>query len=985
MIDNFGTQDTNDSIDQFLGLDQQDATVEAKPVEEPKPIEQQPIETVEPKQVTNVEPAPTPAPIEPQPSAIDNRNLVDYEKIARNNANKEVDSFLGLDVENEAKDSIGDQAWDAVKSVGASLWGAIESASQISGDVTRGAIKGAAGGVAETTEFIGWVGHNLDKIDPLTHLSDIIGIGDPAGREKIFEEAHNSFKQIDTSLDTALPTGTAGDVTETLARFGVGLFGAGKFKAGITALTGNPALIGSATKGAIASMLGIDEQQKGIADLIESYPALKNPLTKFLSKGGEDEYALNKIKSFTDGIVGNAAAEWIGKGLQTVAKLAPFGWTKEATLRTARDEALEKLLPQLPKQVQQGFREAIEADPSLKDIAKGTHDAITMQYQSFLTTASHGLNILGNTSMATVRLAEKAIGRGVTILDDAVGGKILGGKPGVQAGEAMAKFDGMMQSLNQSFQMAGKALKTGQSAFGPTQKFDAPKELGAATFKADPNSKLGMFAEYWGKIVNPNFRVLGATDEFFRGLNYYGELHSLATKEAALKGLTGPALQAEKLSILQGQRPELLAQLQAAAGKEALRSTYARDPGWFAKGINQLRSHIPFGRVGVPFFNLIGNITKEGLERLPLTGPMFKEMRSAWAEGGVARADAIAKYTVGAAVALMYEGLASDGKIIADPEPGTWDVENATGRQPFSVNIGGKYIPLDQFDVLGQVLKTYGGLRQAAAKMVELYGDDDHDAMEAIGAGTMLIAKSFANNAWGESLISLFSTLGKGDAEKAGERVSNNIDKMLKDLTVPMVVQRTAQALDPYVRDAQGYLELLQKSIPGLSENLRIKYDVYGRELQPGRQGLGDVLNPARGSVVVDEKFDTFIRDKGFDIRMPTKQQSFDGIDVDLRKYPEVYTRMMELTGEVKSPKHGNKTLSETLSGLVAGEKFRSKKFLAAGDDEQERVVRAVINDYRELARTKIIRENEEFRIMIQNEKKLKRQADRAVKQILGK
>ncbi len=148
---------------------------------------------------------------------------------------------------------------------------------------------------------------------------------------------------------------TVGEITRQITKFGVGFIGAGKIMAPIKAFKylKNSGKLGSlaagAVQGAAGDFLVSDPHEARLADLIESVPALENPITEFLASNKGDNHAVGRFKAAAEGVVPGVLLDALAmgvKGLWHARKLRAAGDPEAAA------EALAKASDQVDKSLQ---------------------------------------------------------------------------------------------------------------------------------------------------------------------------------------------------------------------------------------------------------------------------------------------------------------------------------------------------------------------------------------------------------------------------------------------------------------------------------------------------------------------------------------------------------------------------------------------------------------------------------------------------------
>ncbi|GAB5505967.1 MAG: hypothetical protein Rhirs2KO_11300 [Rhizobiaceae bacterium] len=124
--------------------------------------------------------------------------------------------------------------------------------------------------------------------------------GEPLESEK------SDFRRDMESFDRALDNRSIGyGLTSGISQFAVGLIGAGKIMAPIKGVQ-KAGKAGKAAfevgRGAVAGAVVIDPHEERLSDLIESFPALENPVTEYLAADPSDTDAEGRFKNALEGI-----------------------------------------------------------------------------------------------------------------------------------------------------------------------------------------------------------------------------------------------------------------------------------------------------------------------------------------------------------------------------------------------------------------------------------------------------------------------------------------------------------------------------------------------------------------------------------------------------------------------------------------------------------------------------------------------------------
>lgn len=118
--------------------------------------------------------------------------------------------------------------------------------------------------------------------------------------------------------DIAAPKSVTGTIEKNIVQFVTGLKAAGgQLKAlGLSDAVGAGARAATALKGFVGQFEAFDGSQQNLSNLIQSSPALSNPVSAFLATKPDDSDAVNRLKSAVEGTVGGQLVDAFVGGLR---------------------------------------------------------------------------------------------------------------------------------------------------------------------------------------------------------------------------------------------------------------------------------------------------------------------------------------------------------------------------------------------------------------------------------------------------------------------------------------------------------------------------------------------------------------------------------------------------------------------------------------------------------------------------------------------
>lgn len=246
----------------------------------------------------------------------------------------------------------------------------------------------------------------------------------------------------------------------------------------------------------------------------------------------------------------------------------------------------------------------------------------------------------------------------------------------------------------------------------------------------------------------------------------------------------------------------------------------------------------------IPFTKTLTNLVKAGLKLTPGVNLMLPSYREELQgkQGASRQNDAIARMAVGSGIAALVAALHGEepddeGKLSGlGPATGArrkiWLQENA----PIGLNVGGDAYPLYRFDPFS----TTAGVDMAildAQRAYRAWKNGDITEEEYVQRNTdaaksvsrVVLDKHFMSNVAG-ILESLSEPSRIPSAAKHG--MTNFATGM-----IPMsgMMGQTAQILDPYKRQPEGFAQSLQSRIPGMRQDLAPMSDVWGQPVEEPR------------------------------------------------------------------------------------------------------------------------------------------------------
>lgn len=431
-----------------------------------------------------------------------------------------------------------------------------------------------------------------------------------------------------------------------------------------------------------------------------------------------------------------------------------------------------------------------------------TSDMIFEAWVNFLLSGpkTHVVNATSNTMTFLTKPVESLIAAGY----ETARAKVTGTPKERFMRESVAKAASMRMGLKEGVRAALKGIREDIPA-------DTLMKIEARKYKAIPGKT--------GRIIRIPGTALIAADEFFKSINYYAEMHSLAYRAARIEGKKGNVAFDRAAEIIANPTEGMMEKSRYAAQYR----TFTKPYGPWGRKLEQVR-RIPGVRYLVPFMRTPTNIAKFALERTPAN---FLRLGHKIAKGelkGSEISDEMAKPILGSMlmmgiVALAQEGLVTGG---GPKEKNERDTLYRTGWRPYALKVGDKYYSYGRLEPIGSIFGM-------AADYTEITGNQEFreqkfgDVSEAI---LLSLGKNLTSKTYLEGISNAM------DAISDPKRYGANWVERFGSSAVPSAVNTLRQATDPNLRQVEGIPDALLNRMPYLSQTLAVRRDIWGREVK---------------------------------------------------------------------------------------------------------------------------------------------------------
>jgi hypothetical protein len=441
-------------------------------------------------------------------------------------------------------------------------------------------------------------------------------------------------------------------------------------------------------------------------------------------------------------------------------------------------------------------------------------------YRNALLSSPHTIIVKTSSEAAMVAMEtmKKAIAGGLAKFKDS---------PDRFASEAYYYAKGMAQALGEQF----KPILSGEMQLDGSPGFERGSQVAI-------KGTLGQI------IRIPSEAMSRMTNLIYAG-NYFGEIQSLAARQALIEGLEGNAFHARQEYLSHHPTEEM----EEAAHKLSTTNTFQNQLTGFAERLGSaiaskptaawlpesMKSVAPL-KFLFPFYRTPVNLLKA-----TLTHATPYELLNGIAKGDI---DAMARGVLGSSISAALAYLAITGHITGGG-PTDYKREEtlrATGWQPYSVKIGNKYFSYRRFEPVGLA----AGLI-ADAVHGSMAGDSEVVAQSKADNAVRHIARNLDDFPFLGTLANMLQAVH----DPVGQRAQTFINREIESL-VPSGIANIAQSIDPTVRRPKTVTQAIESRIPGLTTRVPAIIDVTGRPVVRPSNNLGGA-NPFPASTAKND------------------------------------------------------------------------------------------------------------------------------------
>jgi len=410
--------------------------------------------------------------------------------------------------------------------------------------------------------------------------------------------------------------------------------------------------------------------------------------------------------------------------------------------------------------------------------------------------------------------------------------KVLwGGQRSITFGDVQAKIFGEMMAMREATSAAGRAFWLREE---PLIGAEMSIISGSNPYHKDAisaenwniSNKAGARAiDFFGNLVTLGrapTRMLQMGDSFNKIVAYRGTLWEEGYRAARQAGKKGEALE-DFVADFVTEPPDWAAQKGLQHAKYVtLQSDF--ETGSVLHHAQKVAGH-RFMRLIIPFYKTPTNSILYVGERSPFA-PFFKRFRNGLQEGGPARTKAITRMAAGSAVmatlAASYDEGTFTGGISSDPR-----VRAAYARQgikPYHMKVGDDWLNYNLLEPFSTII----GLIGDAMEVIGHADTDERTATEVWIGVAGVIGYNLQNKTFMQGLSAALEAMG--NPARYGDKMLESYVRSFYPGSAALKDLRSMN--DEFKRLRADLKDIYRAQLPGLSEQLEAKLDLWGRPIE---------------------------------------------------------------------------------------------------------------------------------------------------------
>lgn len=533
-------------------------------------------------------------------------------------------------------------------------------------------------------------------------------------------------------------------------------------------------------------------------------------------------------------------------------------------------------------------------------------------------------------------------------------------KQGLMRGASALAFDNPVSAMAR-----GRFDDRGVSGRDKYADMGNDRAISAEAFGVQQGTAYGRVLDGLGAVLSAPVEFLGFADDFFKGSNELATRYRMAQEmvyEELRHGLDPSEAKVRFRDIVENPPQGVIDE----AKRSAQRRTFTEPVGQATRMVLTAREWLngtgfPLGHILLPFVVTPSNILKFAFQNGP-TGILFKEIRAEMAAGGVRRANAQARMMAGTGLLMWGMHQVAEGTMTGrgPQDPGERELWQRSGRQEYSIKVGDKWVSYRRLEPVSTMIAIGADLQ-----MINMNRALDDDPEEDFGELLGPILGAAINVVTSKTYLTSMTEFIRftEDSERYGP---NYVDKLVAAVGAPAAASTVEKITDPQLREASSAVERWMSRMPGLSENVPVAKDLWGRDRHIS-SGLGnwyDALSPFSIRTEKAEPIDAELLRIGYYPTRPDKSlvvqtQFGPRAKVNIRNRPDIYTRYVELAGNDLKIFDGMGA-KDYLNAVIDGKHPHAATYQRLSDSpldaaSKERFIRRTMQTAREAAQNQIV------------------------------
>lgn len=482
--------------------------------------------------------------------------------------------------------------------------------------------------------------------------------------------------------------------------------------------------------------------------------------------------------------------------------------------------------------------------------------------------------------------------------------------------------------------------------------------------KAD--TTYGRILDMAGKyVISVPQRALVAEDEFFKSVNYYGNLYMEAAARGRSKGLAGEELNKFVSDMMVSPDGDLMEN----AMRVAREGTFTSNLGEFGQATQQWLSKVPGSFLIMPFVRVTANIMKSAAERIPLfdrlpyIGKIADNNRVMWEAGGMQRNLVMAKYATGTVYLTSAYELASNGMLTGGQLFETRkDAENLAGVQNYSLKFGDTYYGINRMSPFGWYFSFVADWYNYSSSMTA------QEQKGYVEAGMTIMTKFLESQTFLRGISNIVTAVHESSQPNSnGKAFDMYLGKTLGSFYPSLFASVNGAYVDPEVKEFWEWSDPIKARIVGMSDEVYGKRNIFG-QVQTYEGGLGiDMASPVMTRSENPSPAAQEIYRLNVDIQKPPKR--IGNVDLTAKQYDDY----MALFADTRI---GGKNLEEALNDRISKADWQGLSE-RQGDygGRKEQIIRNTYKRYNHQVKRSFMQKYPDLTKMILQDKQNKRNA----------